>query len=76
MRVKIIGAVVILLLIGAAALLGVQNAGRTTQLSADIYFAAWQLRDPVSVPLSEVMIGTTIDWMVEFKRPRLERKFF
>lgn len=29
----------------------VQNSARTTQLSLDLGFAAWQLKQPVSVPI-------------------------
>ncbi len=44
-----------LLLAAFVALVGalfvVQNLPRTTQLSLDLYVAAWQLSEPISVPL-------------------------
>ncbi|MBX2798018.1 MAG: LapA family protein [Myxococcales bacterium] len=42
----------ICVLVGAfsLALFWVQNSSRTTQISFDIGFAAWQLQKPVSVP--------------------------
>ena len=41
----------ILSLGGVAGLFIVQNSTRTTQLSLDLGMAAWQLEQPVSVPL-------------------------
>jgi uncharacterized integral membrane protein len=41
---------VTLLLAGVVTLFVVQNASRTTQLSLNLGFAAWQLQDPVPVP--------------------------
>jgi hypothetical protein len=35
--------------IGAAVLFLMQNSGRTTQLSLDLWLAAWQLGEPVSI---------------------------
>ncbi len=46
--------VVLLLLAVLCAFVGlfyVQNSARTTQLSLDLGFAAWQLKQPVAVPL-------------------------
>jgi hypothetical protein len=43
-----LGITAVTALIGALFVL--QNAGRTTQLSLDLYVAAWQLSQPVSVP--------------------------
>ena len=40
-----------ILICGSAALFVVQNLSRTTQLSFDIQFLAWQLNEPVAVPL-------------------------
>lgn len=42
--------VLVAALFGVAALFWVQNASRTTQLSLDLGFAAWQLSEPVGVP--------------------------
>jgi hypothetical protein len=43
---------------GAVALFWVQNSARTTQLSFDLGFAAWQLQQPVPVPaLIAVCVG-------------------
>ena len=36
---------------GGIGLFWVQNSARTTQLSFDVGFAAWQLREPVPVPV-------------------------
>lgn len=41
----------LLLVGGAIALFWVQNSARTTQLSFDVGFAAWQLQQPVQVPV-------------------------
>ncbi len=35
--------------VGVAVLFLMQNSGRTTQLSLDLWLAAWQLGEPVSV---------------------------
>jgi uncharacterized integral membrane protein len=42
-------AVVVVVLIGA--LFAVQNSARTVQLSLDLGFVAWQLAEPMPVPL-------------------------
>jgi hypothetical protein len=53
----------VLALLGAAGGIGlfwVQNSTRTTQLSFDVGFAAWQLKEPVPVPvliLASVLVG-------------------
>ena len=45
-------AVVLLLLVAAvAALFIVQNHSRTAQLSLDLGIAAWQLKEPLSIPI-------------------------
>lgn len=46
---SITGLVLLLLAVGVAALFVLQNSGRTTQLSLDLYLGAWQLARPVSV---------------------------
>lgn len=43
--------IVLLGALGAGALFVVQNSARTTQLSLDLGFMAWQLSEPVAVPL-------------------------
>ena len=55
----LVGIVLLLLaaLVAAGALFVVQNASRTTQLSLDLGFAAWQLASPVSVP---VLVGSSL----------------
>lgn len=53
--------VVVLLCIGAfvAALFVVQNSARTTQLSLNLGFAAWELAKPVNLPaLMGICLGT------------------
>lgn len=48
----------LVLVLGAlAALFSVQNSARATQLSLDLGFVAWQLKDPVAVP---VLIGVSL----------------
>lgn len=37
--------------LGAGWLFWIQNSSRTTQLSLDLWFAAWQLSEPVSIPV-------------------------
>lgn len=53
----ILSAIVGLLVVAAGALFAVQNSSRTTQLSFDLGVAAWQLAEPVSVP---ILIGITL----------------
>ena len=36
---------------GVTALFAIQNSSRTVNLSLDLWVAAWQLQDPVSVPV-------------------------
>jgi len=48
--VLITAIVVALCLIAVVALFVVQNSARTTQLSLDLHFWAWQLSQPVSIP--------------------------
>jgi len=42
--------VLVLVLCGLGAMFIVQNMSRTTQLSFDLYFVAWQLQRPIPVP--------------------------
>ena len=37
--------------LGVLVLFSIQNSSRTTQLSLDLFVAAWQLQTPVSIPL-------------------------
>jgi len=53
----IIVLVLVLIVVGLIALFVVQNSARTTQLSLDLGFAAWQLGTPISVTL---LIGASI----------------
>lgn len=46
-----VAGIVAVLLIALGALFSLQNSARTTQLSLDLGFAAWQLEQPVSIPL-------------------------
>jgi uncharacterized integral membrane protein len=48
-RNTVIG-VILILLIAVCALFALQNSSRVTQLSLDLGFFAWQLKEPVSVP--------------------------
>lgn len=41
----------VLALVGLGGLFWVQNSSRTTQLSLDLGFVAWQLAEPVTVPV-------------------------
>ena len=48
-----------LLACGSATLFVVQNLSRTTQLSFDLQFLAWQLEQPVAIPiLMGICLGT------------------
>ena len=52
MKVRLIVTLIIgALVCGSAALFIVQNLSRTTQLSFDLQFLAWQLDEPVSIPI-------------------------
>ncbi len=42
--------IIVLLLAGVLGLFVVQNGSRTTQLSLDLGLAAWQLKQPMSIP--------------------------
>ena len=48
--------IVVLLITGLLALFVVQNLGRTTDLSLDLWFGAWHLSRPVPVPT--LLLGT------------------
>lgn len=52
----VIAFVLVLAFLGVVALFVVQNGARTTQLSLDLGFAAWQLKDPVAIP---ALVGIT-----------------
>jgi uncharacterized integral membrane protein len=58
MRAKLVSILIVLCLGGGAlALFVVQNASRTTQLSFDLGAVAWQLDQPIQVPL---VIGLSV----------------
>ena len=48
--------VLLALLVGVAALFVIQNGDRTTQLSLNLFVYAFELKDPVQIP---VLIGIT-----------------
>jgi uncharacterized integral membrane protein len=48
--------IVLLLVGGVITLFFIQNGARTTQLSLDLGFAAWQLQAPMSIP---ALLGAT-----------------
>jgi uncharacterized integral membrane protein len=61
----------VLTLLLAAAMFTVQNSSRTTLLSFDVYFAAWELARPVPVSAvvwASVAVGALITWMMGLRR--------
>jgi len=66
-----------LVAVGVMALFVVQNGARTTQLSLDLGFAAWQLKEPVAVPAlfgaafgSGLLLGVVPMWIRGLARGR------
>lgn len=54
----ILGLIFVLGVSASSVLFWLQNASRTTQLSFDVYTAAWQLEQPVPIPvLMAICIG-------------------
>ncbi|MBW1880129.1 MAG: LapA family protein [Deltaproteobacteria bacterium] len=53
----IIVLVLALIVLGLVSLFAVQNGARTTQLSLDLGFAAWQLGEPISIT---VLLGIAL----------------
>ncbi|MFT4625754.1 MAG: putative integral membrane protein [Myxococcota bacterium] len=52
----VIAAVIVALVGGVGALFAIQNSSRTTDLSLDLWIVAYQLQEPISVP---VLIGAS-----------------
>jgi hypothetical protein len=62
-----LGLAVLALVFGAGLLFCIQNAARTTQLSLDLGFVAWQLERPVALPLVMgvcFLTGLGVGWVV------------
>jgi uncharacterized integral membrane protein len=43
--------IVVLLVVGVIAQFAVENSSRTTDLTLDLYFVAWKLKEPASIPV-------------------------
>jgi len=55
----------------SAAMFTVQNSSRTTLLSFDVYFAAWELSRPVPVSAvvwASVAVGALLVWIMGLRR--------
>lgn len=75
----------LLLIVTVGAAFTVQNMGRTTALSLDLYWAAWKLAQPVAVPVliwssfgAGLLLAGTWGWLrgvaLERKVRRLEHE--
>jgi uncharacterized integral membrane protein len=61
----------VLSLVLSAAMFTVQNSSRTTLLSFDVYFSAWELSQPVPVPVvvwASAAAGAMLAWMMGLRR--------
>ena len=73
MKVRLIALLIFgVLSIGSAALFVVQNLSRTTQLSFDLQFLAWQLNEPVAIPvLMGVCVGSGLLFGLLYLGPKV-----